>query len=534
MANPYVMAYSELHDRLKRWDTYPIKTEAQIEHYPCEPFKLTQLGNAVTPTGEDSLRLLKDDGWDGDHVGSVSPTTASQYGWRKEYPVNPKPRDLLRFGLFFHLGFYKTLILIVKSSCEQYLYKALLEAGEAGDLPMILLIEKLTTGDARLVDYANDWSQHLKAAELFQLFQAHHAWAAESGYGDERTFALLIGDIVTEKVQAYPLDSEYTDRFILNRETERTGISHRDSEVQDQYYQLKQEWTELKNGVELLLLQLEKIQDKYAQVQLMWSRQFGETELRILSLKCRREELAYIINIKESNSGMDFEEVQRLAEKSIAEKRERYEAERRQLEWLLTTAKIMDRKEALTHFAAGGISGERLAEYDTKITEMLRKLRNKVFFRTHPDYTARESFTDKQRQELLDLYQSLDNLMKLSGLSARDKLPFVDSLLKKAERIWKTVGVDTDEYDLTVILEEPAKMVEILKAKIKSMEEEDSNLRNDIFLLLCDPEYTEKEAILSNSETLALKEQELALELEALERQTAEAEQAVNDLFARE
>ncbi len=34
MAAQYIMVYSELHDRLKHWGSYPLKTKAQKEQYP--------------------------------------------------------------------------------------------------------------------------------------------------------------------------------------------------------------------------------------------------------------------------------------------------------------------------------------------------------------------------------------------------------------------------------------------------------------------------------------------------------------------
>ena len=529
----YYMAYSELHFYLKHWGENVHQTKAQRKKYSCKRFKLAQLGNAPVSEKEDSIRLLAEDHWDGEYVGSVSPTTASQYGWRKDYHVHPRCRDLLRFGIFFHLGFYKTVILIIKSLCEQHLYQAMVEEGIASDTPLIDLIEGLSVSDHRLVDFANDLSKSVNIDELYNLFEAHNSLASKSGY-DYKKFKMLVEDIATDKIQAYRLNSEHVRGFINDRETERTGINTKEKSIQEQYYKLKQEWIEHKNSVELLLIQQENIRERSSSIRSEWSKIFGEMEIRINSLKCRKEELAFIIDIKESNSEKSYDEVLKLAEKNIEERRKKYEEERKQIELLMLTAKIIDQNEALDRFFAGKVTIEKQIEYSNKLKKMQRKTLAKVYFLTHPDRTVHEKFTDKQREELLELYNSIGTLKKLNRLSAADMMPMVDSVLKKAERIWDSMGVNIDEYDLTIINEEPEKMIQILHTKIACLEEEDTNLRNEIFLLLSDSDITEMEAVLSNEASVKLKEEEYQLEIAALMQSVKESEKTVNLLFGKE
>lgn len=530
METKFSMVHSAIKHYLQNWDTNSDRTEKQKELYPCKRFTLRQLGNEPASKRMDSIRLVGMDGWDGQYIGSVSATTASEYGWHKDYQVHPKTRDLIRFGLFFHLGPERTLILVLKSDCEKYLCQALMEESTAAELSPLDLIENLSVKDSRLVSFARDIDARIVWNALYTQFAEQQSFAGAASY-DEQRFEALAKEIVTHKVQAYALNSAYTEQFLKNHQTECTVLKKKQKAIQEEYYRLKREWTEQQNSLDCLLLQQSNIMERNSTLRTEWMKTFGDMEIEMQTLQFRQEELTFQINIKEVNPEKPYAEVMQMVQEHIRKRRDTFEEEKRQIEWLLTTARMIDQRDVISSLLVGKFPIGQQIEYMNQMEKMKHDLLHDIYFRTHPDATARESFTDEQRETLLALFDQSRQLKKQNQFSTAQLVLLIEDILEKVNRIWDHIGIDVHAYDLTVIDEEPEAMIDKLKLKIDSLLEEDAKLRNEIFLLLNDAEMNEYEAILSSSEETRLRSEEYQAKIQALREEVAGLEKASRELF---
>ena len=109
----------DLDSYLGDWGSNAERTEAQQQNWPKGKLSHRQLGQDA----KDALRLMENDGWDGKPVCSVTANSAERFWSRQTDHMVPRIRDLVRFGLFFHLGFYQIVALILKAEWERFIYR---------------------------------------------------------------------------------------------------------------------------------------------------------------------------------------------------------------------------------------------------------------------------------------------------------------------------------------------------------------------------------------------------------------------------
>ena len=528
----YKMAHKELENYLKNWGSNRKKTEAQKMMYP-KKIRRDMLGNELIDEKTDCIRLLKEDGWDGEYVGSVSAQTAKEYYWRRDSQVHPHVRDLLRIGLFFHEDFYRTLILIIKSDCEKYIYNCLVRDGLDGGVYSITLIENIKIDNKYLVDYAFDIRKRIDFDDLYNLFQEHNNFAYGNGY-DRNAFESLMLDIAVNKVQAYSLNSEYAEKFVAERTKENLVIEDTDFSDKEIYYKLKQRWIELKSSVELLLLQQNEIRGRNGQIKANWSKLFGAMKIELDTLQAIIEKLEYLINLKESNMDKSYDEIIQLVEATIEEKRRELEEERKKIEFLISTAKTLDQKELLARIGGSSMSSTDQMNIKNKIRAMLKSLFWEVFKLTHPDATKHESFTEEQRLELEALFKSIGDLKEAHNLDAMETMALLESIQRQAERIWDNMGVNIDDFDIDILDSSPAEVISKLEAKLEYLEDKEAKIRNEIFVLLNDSDINAMEIVLANEETSRMEENRYKDRISNLKDDISKYKETVSGLFDKD
>lgn len=85
----------DLEFHLGNWELNPHVTGAQRRLWPGAKLPQTALGT----DDQNSLRLLKEDGHDGEPVGSLGKASAGKF-FCSEGRLFPPERDLVRFGYF--------------------------------------------------------------------------------------------------------------------------------------------------------------------------------------------------------------------------------------------------------------------------------------------------------------------------------------------------------------------------------------------------------------------------------------------------
>jgi hypothetical protein len=197
------MVHEEISDLLAGWKDNLYATPAQRMVYGTEKgLARKMLGNEKLDDGRDCLRLLRQDGWDGGYVGSVSPETARQYFF--DHAVWPDERDLFRIGMFFHIGLCRTLALIIKGQWEQFLVRRLKQDEAETEVSAISLIKSCEDDEKyreefekKLLDKADNMVLDIDA--LYDIVQSHGEYLHHEGY-DKTTFTGVIHSMAAARL----------------------------------------------------------------------------------------------------------------------------------------------------------------------------------------------------------------------------------------------------------------------------------------------------------------------------------------------
>jgi hypothetical protein len=116
----YYYLKDDLSDVIDEYETNPAITKEQRRIWkrqgPSHAITQRMLGN----TDEKSLRLLEEDGFDGNTVGSLSSKSAQRFWDYNTGHIFPPTRDLVRFGVFMHLDIYRIVALVLKGEWERF------------------------------------------------------------------------------------------------------------------------------------------------------------------------------------------------------------------------------------------------------------------------------------------------------------------------------------------------------------------------------------------------------------------------------
>ena len=330
------MVHEEISELLCGWKDNDKATAAQREAYD-QSRKLTRkmLGNRKLDDGRDCIRLLRQDGWDGGYVGSVTPVTASHYFY--DDTIWPSDRDIFRIGMFFHIGFYQTLALILKSRWEQYLLKRMIEDKKDGGDSIINLIK--TNEDTKgykdafvqaVHEYECEEAQKAEKAvdsdALYRMVQAHGGYAEKMGY-DATDFSILIQNMLVAGLFIQDITGETMDVFIERQNKEKEMLSGKEEDVKKRYAQMKARWFTQINLIEQLLQKQEDIRQSNAQIIAKWAVEFDKKWTELCRLENEYHELSLYREIKEENPSYSFVEVKQIAEENLAQKRNQLEEE---------------------------------------------------------------------------------------------------------------------------------------------------------------------------------------------------------------
>ena len=531
MKNAYRLVNEEIGYYLTDWGNNPNKTTAQRDAYPYSRINREMLGNDVIKNGKDSISLLGADGWDDEYVGSVSPQTARQYWWDKEFRVHPHNRDLLRIGLFFHIDFYRTLLLILKNEWEKYLYKRLVEDGLDYGTKEMELPKNTTDTNEYIVEFAGDIHKNLDVDQLFKLFRSHNNYAKNNGHNKDM-FVSLINAMFISKLPLHSLDSEEVERFIIKCINEMRLVDKGGEKFKDDYMALRQEWTTLKNSIENCLLRQQRILERNYKTRAEWAKLFGEYEIKIKSLQEEKEELNGIINLKESDDkSLSYKKVKALAVESIKKRKKQLEEEREKIKWMLSCSKMLDQKEAIAAMFAGSIPSAAQIEYSNKMASIYKKTLREIYHITHPDATKKKEFTEEQKKQLTNIFKELVDLKEQEGITMEESMPILNELYRKANKIWKKMGLDSYDFDTDIMSGTPEELVKKLKVSILDMEEKETQIKNDIYVLLNDEDINEKEIKLASPQAIEKEEDWYSDEIKKLGKEVSEAKKDVNRLF---
>jgi len=505
------LVHEEISDLLSGWKDNLYATPAQRMVYGTEKgLARKMLGNEKLDDGRDCLRLLRQDGWDGGYVGSVSSETARQYFF--DHAVWPDDRDLFRIGMFFHVGLCRTLALIIKGRWEQFLVRQLKQDEAETEASAVTLIETCEgdekyreTFEKKLLDKADNTVLDMDA--LYDMIQSHGEYLHNKGY-DKTTFIGMIRSMAAARLYTADINGKTMDAFIKLHDKEQSAFSKADDATKRKYVQLKTRWYAQIHQIDELIKKQQDIRRDNSQIKAEWAAEFGEKQAQILKLKADIYERTIELEIKELNRAFSREEVKQAAQESIENQRQKLAEDLKTLSSFVIMHKMMRRGMRVVRDMPMDGFEKSAAELQQEKTRIIRK----IYKRTHTDWTKHHDFNKEQRAELLGIFQNLTQIMDLQMV----ELPVLEGILKRADRIWRQQGLDAALVEVFPEGDTMEAMVKEAVERLKDLEEEETGLRNELHLLVEDEEVNIKEMELYDATSIEKKHRVLDQQIECL------------------
>jgi hypothetical protein len=431
------------------------------------------------------------------------------------------PGDILEFGCYCHLDFYRLLSLVIKGEWEWYISQRLHFGEHLEDVVDEGLgkVRELSSGFSLTMERGAD------GVGLYQLFELHGHLASNRGY-DENDFRDLVSHLILADVHLFAGSSPELANFVSGEVAQRAVLKGVSSDAADEFWKKKRVWIELENEVEVLLLKLEEQTLRNRKVHKRWMATFGKIYIPLLESEYCFSSFTYRIRCKEEDPLLTLEDLEVLEE-------ENRQVEEAHLERLKKNARVI-RKDLP---GPGGIplDYEEMEDYEKECKKLLRK----IWRLTHPDAIDREKFTTDQKKKLRSYFEeavpfqdggSLED--EEIALTMRSLLALQD-LLSKVEAVWKSMGLDFNEHAV-IRGESLAEQVAWLDWRINVLEEEAGQVRAEIIAAVNDPESLEMEACLASPEQINRISEEMLAKLRWYDEQLPLLKGKLWELFERE
>lgn len=439
------------------------------------------------------LRLLEEDGHNGKAVGSMSESHVKK--WFEDYGDQhkiPPVEDLIRFGVFFHLGFYKTLALVMKRCRERFCAKKsdnLLGRDLFDTLKDIKQAQELVPEFNNYLKGKFDLpylKREFDLAGLFEIFESQGNLVSKARY-DAETFKILVEHMITSEMHLFANNSLELSDFIEKEQLEKEILHAASKDESEEFWIKKCCWLELKNETGNLLLKLENQRLRNENVVQQWMAIFGQPYLALTELESKYYYLQRIIQIKDADEDITLGEAQDIEE----EKRLQEEEALEKLKMEIALADITERwkNEGST---AGG---EELSEYDSECKSILRE----IWRLTHPDGISQQRFTENQKKKLADFFEMSIKIREEEIGLYRRPLNILLDILAGVKDIWEEMGLDINPEN-TIKGEILKEKIDFLEARILSLEEEVKQIRAGIYILIQDDNIKEKQSCLATEQ----------------------------------
>ncbi len=496
------------------WKDNSAATENQKKAWP-QNRKLSQ--RTLENGHSNCLKLLQEDGYDGDPVFSENANVRKFFdNENRRWPASQE--DIVRFGIFVHLDFYRSISLCLKAQWEKFYLKNINltdninQLGWEYDPDGANIEEILTDRQEKTSEYSIDFNIGLEKqadeASLFQFLEKYYP-AETSGYSLEQ-FSILIQDMIMRKMHLFPIDSLEVAKFITEEQKSRSILQQASTIQANDLWLKKSQWIQIEKDVANELFRLESYRLAQENDIQQWFITFGgayfpmkEAELNCLSIARR-------IQIKEISMDLSEDEVNEL------------ELNTRKTE--LEELKLKQHEIAIAEmFNCPGVQlqGEAITSYEKEIKTTLRK----IWLLTHPDKIRGKEFTESQLDDLKEYYhQSILIRDYEKGFDLRS-LSHLQDILAQVKVIYAQEGLDIEGLDI-IEGDTAEEQLEWLENKIQILENEIKDIKAEMYALASRIDVKEKKATMENAATIEKYTKQMqeksafyTQELESLEKQ---------------
>lgn len=467
----------------KQWDWRKKITKAQQELWPTSScIRQDQFSNSDTEK-HIALRLLKADGFDGNTVGSRSVSMSKKYFEDNENLHWPPLEDIIRLGHFLHIGFYKTLGLIVKMMWERYFKTKIWGNINYNKYDRLSDCLKKNTEAAQHFNesFFNAWFDHETIKSIWYIFEENKKMATQAGYNDYKKFKSLIIEIIQSQLQMYATSGNNWKNYIAEKENEVINSS-------TEYWKVKINKTELETEIGDLFLKYETLKKQNYKTKMQWLQQFGKAFIACQQLKIQRDILRNGLNLRETNKELSDEELYGLAKEKTNDSQKKLE-------------ELHGEHEKARNLKKSTMQSIPLEKYNAYKKEIKKTLRE-IWRLTHTDVTDLENFSDEERQLLSGYFAKAMEIYEHTGFdddSDEISLFKLRDMLNTIQLMWETIGLEIPKEGV-IPGNTLAEKVGFLKNKVEILKNEKLELQAMI------KAETENQDIIEKTECLSTQE----------------------------
>jgi|GEM_PF-1168798 len=511
------------------------------------------------------LRLLTEDGYDGQPIGSLSQRSAESFWNYNDNHVFPPEVDLVRFGIFMHLDLYRLLALVLKGQWEEFFAREVCgwRANTGKDLVIALrdedamreAVNRFNPDTKRLLGRLLDHGaidlrvagkksptfgtgqggesiQSLVSSALEGALQSGVGWVAEARYSPD-AFDTLVQTMLLNQLHWMATDSRELEEF-RRHSIEEVILSIQGTEEERQrYWSLGQARVQLLMDLDELRLQVESARLQASSIAYQYLSVFGEAEIALRESRFRYYELEQKILLKHANPGLSREEL----DEQIKQKIEELKAEVARLrEDTRDAARMVANRSLLDMLVGSGGAGTPMPdEAIEQLKRKCKKILREIFLLIHPDRLkndpAYEKLTPEQKAKLSEiLAEALKVDVDELGYSGR----FIESRFRTPAALERALievkfhlefaGINLDPQ-LEIQGETLVERLSWLEKEIGRLERDLDTAKVELHAMVIDEEAQQKRDLLANE----AKHAEIKA---AMKEQTAEYEKKADELAA--
>ena len=465
------------------WGINSQVTETQHKLWPGSALPHTALGT----DDPHCLRLLKEDGHGGESVGSCKKARATKFFSSTEH-LSPPERDLIRFGVFCHLGLVRTLHLLVKNQWEEFV---LGEKGQPAEshAPYAECLKEFEEGAlARLLDRfrlgLGGWAG---TEEIYLLFEEHGNLASKLGF-DRQRLSALVDQMILSRVHYCGAGSPELDSFEASQEQEIALLREAGREEECEFWLKKSCWLAIHCELEDKLLLREDIRLKNFNVTMEWMALFGTVYIELLEAQMLCHQLERRMAIKKAEPSLSDEEIDKRVKESIEEELASIKKVKGDALHAASLARL--------HEPEGEpMSGEQLDRYREEAKKIIRE----IWRLTHPD-TLNRAFTERQRERLREYLEQVVKIRRSEAQLDVRAISVLSDILTKVKELYDVMGIDLEPKSV-IRGDTLADQTAWLENEIQGIESQIQELMAEIQAMSMDPDIREKMASMAGEET---------------------------------
>ncbi len=479
----------EMKNFLQHWKDTPENKDLwwkqKISHYQRRNWpttkKLTQDMLAKEPdNGHIPLRAenpIMKETWP---VGSCKLSQARKYFEDNENMRWPDDLDVIRMGLFFHWGPYRTLNMLLKVTWEKYLKDkayGIMKYDQGEGLSDFLRNSTKAIEQFSLTFFDDECDRELTDF-WFDEFMYHDI----DGFNNNEHFELLVKEYCNNKLFLRSINDPVWDEFIADKEQEKKQAS-------EEYWNYKTIWAAREGDLEQVIFDYGQAKLNYRFLTNKWYNQFGEDYMKAKKLMFTNKVLQNRILLKSENPGISEEQMAEEEFKNFyfLQKEFQKEAQRTQ--------------EAVGFQEARKVPVSQ--QFANDYHQACKKLLKRIWRLTHPDSYQLEGFTDKQVEVLDEKFEQSIEINERIAIKGSDDfdLQELNNLLSEVKNIWETIGKDIPDYDAVIGKDTPEKIA-WLKNRVAFLEKQIEQMQLRVKAVETHADYLEKKESLANDSNI--------------------------------